>query len=65
VISEATIAEAVKLLQRAVPRARIILFGSYAYGSAREDSAPDFLVVEPEVKSRRAEMVRLRDVLRP
>lgn len=64
-ISEATIAEAVKLLQRAAPRARIILFGSYARGSAREDSDLDFLVVEPEVKSRRAEMVRLRDVLRP
>ena len=43
----------------------MILFGSYARGDARVSSDVDFLVVEPELKSRRDEMVRLRDVLRP
>jgi len=64
-ISEATIDEAVgRLLAAARPR-KIFLFGSYARGDAREHSDLDFLVVEREVKSRREEMVRLHDALRP
>jgi predicted nucleotidyltransferase len=43
----------------------VILFGSYARGNPDPDSDLDFLVVEPEVTSRRRESVRLRDVLRP
>jgi len=64
-ISEATIREAVQLLKRAANPVKIILFGSYATGKADENSDLDFLVIEKEFKSRREEMVRLSDVLRP
>ena len=57
--------KAVALLKRTAPRASIILFGSRARGDARPDSDVDFLVIEPEVKSRRQEMARLARVLRP
>lgn len=45
--------------------ARVVLFGSRARGNAREDSDLDFLVIERELGSKLAEMVRLRDVLPP
>ena len=64
-IDEMTIQKAVELLRRAAPGATIILFGSYARGDVHEGSDLDFLVVEPDLKARRAEMARLRDVLRP
>ena len=64
-IDEAKIKEAVELLRGAALNATIILFGSYARGDAREDSDLDFLVVEPEVRARRCEVVRLREALRP
>jgi predicted nucleotidyltransferase len=64
-ITEETIQNAVELLRRAASPSRIILFGSYARGDARENSDLDFLVVEPVVTARRREMVRLSDVLRP
>ena len=64
-IDEKIIAEAVRLLAEAAPGSTIILFGSCARHEAEADSDADFLVVEPEVRARRAEMVRLRDVLRP
>lgn len=64
-IDERTIFQAVELLRRAAPGATIILFGSYSRGTAHQDSDLDFLVIEPRVTARRAEMVRLRDVLRP
>jgi predicted nucleotidyltransferase len=53
------------LLADAPPGSQVILFGSYARGDANADSDVDFLVVEPTLKSRRAEMVRLRMSLRP
>ncbi len=64
-IDEATIEKAVELLREAAPGAKVILFGSHVRGDAREGSDVDFLVVEPEVRARRKEAVRLRDVLRP
>ena len=65
-IGTQAIEEAVRLLLDATPRGtEVILFGSHATGHAREDSDLDFLVVEPTLDGRRAEMVRLRQVLRP
>ncbi len=64
-ISEAKIQTAVNLLERAANPVKIILFGSYARGDVSDDSDLDFLVVEKDLKGRRMEMVRLRDVLRP
>ena len=60
---ETLIAEAGRRLAAAAPDARIILFGSRARGEAGSDSDLDLLVIEPEVKSRRAESVRLREAL--
>jgi uncharacterized protein len=66
VIDQHVISEAARLLLRAAPTgSEVILFGSHARGDAKPDSDLDFLVVEPQVESRHAEMVRLRDVLRP
>lgn len=42
---------------------RVILFGSHARGEACTGSDLDFLVIEPEVPDRHAEMVRLRSAL--
>jgi uncharacterized protein len=64
-ISEETVQKAVELLKAAAAPSRIILFGSYAHGDARETSDLDFLVTMPVVTARRREMVRLSDVLRP
>jgi uncharacterized protein len=65
-IDRSVIAEAARLLLQAAPSgSEVILFGSHARGDANPDSDLDFLVVEPEVKTKRSEMVRLRDVLRP
>jgi len=47
----------------AAPGSKVILFGSRARGEERADSDLDLLVIEPEVKSRRAEFVRLREAL--
>ena len=64
-ISQDTIRKAVGLLAEQIAVQRVILFGSYAMGTAREDSDLDFLVIESDLVSRRAEMVRLRAALRP
>ena len=56
---------AAKLLSEAAPDAIVILFGSFARNDQRADSDLDLLVVEPAVVNRRAEMVRLRHVLKP
>jgi len=65
-VDEKTIRQAANLLVNSTPPdSRVILFGSRARGGAGPNSDIDFLVVEPEVKDRVAEMVRLRAVLHP
>ena len=43
---------------------KIILFGSYAYGTPTEDSDLDICVVEKEYESRWDEMSKIRDLLK-
>ena len=64
-ISADTIQKAVSILAAQPAVLRVILFGSYAMGTAHEGSDLDFLVIEADLKSRRSEMVRLRATLRP
>lgn len=42
---------------------RVILFGSHARDGAHPGSDLDFLVIEPQVSDRHAEMVHLRSAL--
>lgn len=51
------------LADAAASRARVIVFGSYARGTADAGSDLDFLVIEEQVHSRAAESARLRDAL--
>jgi len=63
-VDESVIQEAGRRLADAVSSdARVILFGSHARGDARPDSDLDFLVIEPQIESRNAEFVRLRNAL--
>jgi predicted nucleotidyltransferase len=64
-VDHTTVARAAGLLLAAVPGGKVILFGSYARGNADEGNDLDFLVIEPEVKDRFKEVLRLREVLRP
>ena len=62
---EEMLREAVRILVEAAAPRRIILFGSQARGAAKEGSDLDFIVVEREVRNRRAEIVRLLAALEP
>jgi predicted nucleotidyltransferase len=53
-----------RLAEAAGSPVRVILFGSHARGDAGPGSDLDFVVIEPHVASRHAEMVRLRRALR-
>ncbi len=64
-IERQVIEQAIKTLLNAAPAgSEVILFGSYARGEGEEGSDVDFLIVEPELRNRREEMVRLRSSLR-
>lgn len=62
-ISEQTIADAVRRLVAAAKPSKVILFGSYARGEADEASDLDLLVIEPMVSNRGSEMIRLREAI--
>jgi predicted nucleotidyltransferase len=62
-VDEAGIAGIVKLLSAAAPEAEVFLFGSYASGTANEQSDLDLLVVEPFVSARLHEIARLKRAL--
>jgi len=62
-INEGMVQDAVNRVLRAAPGSRVIVFGSWARGDASPDSDLDILVVEPEVKNRYDEMVRLARLL--
>jgi uncharacterized protein len=65
-ISTEMLNRAAKLLLGNSPAgSRVILFGSQARHTATSESDADFLVIEPEVHNRHAEMVRLRQIMRP
>jgi predicted nucleotidyltransferase len=53
------------LLESSPAGSDVILFGSRARGDQRHDSDADFLVIQPQVRSRVAEAARLARVLRP
>ena len=52
------------LLDAAGPAARVILFGSHAREEAQAGGEIDFVIIEPEVADRHAEMITLRRALR-
>lgn len=49
-----------RLANAASSPARVILFGSYARGTATEDSDLDLMVIEKELPDKSAEYLRLR-----
>lgn len=63
-ISADVIAEAVRLLVADGRPTRVVLFGSYARGDARDGSDLDLLVVLPEINGKLAETNRLSGLLR-
>jgi uncharacterized protein len=64
-ISTEQIQQAVARLVAASNPLKVILFGSYARGDATEASDVDLMVIERELPDKFAEMVRLRQVVRP
>ena len=62
-ISDETIQKAARLPVDAAKPAKVVLFGSYARGEPKEDSDLDFLVIEPAIKNRLKEIVRLSSLL--
>ena len=65
-IPQSIIDEAARRILAATPKgSRVILFGSYARGEAREGSDLDFLVIEPELQDRHKEAYRLVREIKP
>ena len=62
-VTEELLKEMTEKIVREVSPRKVVLFGSYARGTARPDSDLDFLVIEDGAfnaqRSRRAEMTRL------
>jgi len=62
-IDEETIQEIVRRILSVARPDRIILFGSAATGQMTRDSDIDLLIVEPDIRDRRNEYVRIRKAL--
>jgi predicted nucleotidyltransferase len=63
-VDDSVIEEAGRRLSAAAGRsAQVILFGSHAKGEAGPGSDLDLLVIEPELRNRNKEFVRLREAL--
>lgn len=52
-----------RIVAAAQSPSRVILFGSYARGEAREDSDLDLMVIEDEIADVGEEMIRLQDAI--
>jgi len=63
-VKQADILKMVQLIVAEVKPVQVILFGSYARGSARPDSDVDLLVIERDPVAQRRESVRLRRLLK-
>jgi predicted nucleotidyltransferase len=64
-ITEEKIRQAVQRIVDAVHPDKVILFGSYAYGTPDEDSDVDLFVVMESDQSIRERMMLLSEILRP
>jgi uncharacterized protein len=62
-IAEKTLHEIVERLVVAANPSRVILFGSYGRGDAKEDSDLDIMVIEPHVDNPGKEMIRLQEAV--
>lgn len=58
-VTEETVAIAVRRILEVARPSRIIAFGSYARGDADEDSDLDLMVIEPQVDDTARELLRL------
>jgi predicted nucleotidyltransferase len=63
-LTEELLAEIVRRIVEGAHPERIILFGSYAYGTPTKDSDVDLIIVKRDVESKRKESVRIRKLLR-
>lgn len=61
--TEAIEAAAIRMVAAASSPSRVVLFGSYARGTADEGSDLDLLVIEKEVPNRAEEYMRLRQAV--